>query len=119
MLTPEGFFARVGAMLGFQDIDFEENKQFSRAFVLKGEDEPAIRNFFDLESLDFFSQRTAIYLEGNADCFIYLECKKREKILAGRRMSPAEIRDFMAAGYEVYAALKKRSSTLGQTNPNA
>ena len=56
-LSPEGLFSKIGAAIGFQDIDFDEHSEFSKSFVLKGEDEPAIRNFFDRDKLEFFAQR--------------------------------------------------------------
>ena len=45
-LTREGLLHRVGAALGFQDIDFDEDPEFSKRFVLKGDDEHAIREIF-------------------------------------------------------------------------
>ena len=74
VLTPEGRLDRIMAKLGFQDIDFEESEAFSREYVLQGKDEPAIRDFFDMKTLDFFSQREGVYVEGNENTFIYLEC---------------------------------------------
>src|SRR6266487_2055298 len=43
-LSPEGWFSRLGHMFGAQDIDFPESPEFSRAYQLKGPDEPAIRS---------------------------------------------------------------------------
>jgi len=37
---------RIGKMLGGKDIDFTEDSDFSRAFVLQGEDEGAVRALF-------------------------------------------------------------------------
>ena len=45
-LKPEGFFDRIGSVLGGHDIDFAEDPEFSRACRLKGPDEPAIRETF-------------------------------------------------------------------------
>ncbi len=45
-LKPEGLFDRLGSALGGQDIDFEEDPGFSRAYRLKGPDEEAIRQTF-------------------------------------------------------------------------
>jgi len=43
---PESFFSRIGQALGASDIDFDEDPGFSRAYVLKGTDETAIRSLF-------------------------------------------------------------------------
>jgi hypothetical protein len=54
-LSPEGWFSRLGAMLGMQDIDFAESPEFSRAYRLKGPDEAAIRSLFTPEIRQFFA----------------------------------------------------------------
>ncbi len=45
-LGPESFFSRIGQALGASDIDFDDDAAFSRAYVLKGEDEAAVRTLF-------------------------------------------------------------------------
>jgi hypothetical protein len=45
-LTPEGWLTRLGNALGGQDIDFDDDREFSRAFQLKGSDVEAIRALF-------------------------------------------------------------------------
>ena len=46
LLTPEGFWARVAAYFGGQDIDFADSPEFSSAYRLRGSDEPAVRALF-------------------------------------------------------------------------
>jgi len=48
-LTPEGWLSRIGNVLGGQDIDFDDDREFSRAFQLKGTDGEAIRAAFTHE----------------------------------------------------------------------
>ena len=45
-LTPEGLLQRAASVFGYQDIDFENAPEFSKRFVLRGEDEAATRAFF-------------------------------------------------------------------------
>ncbi|HEV8303729.1 MAG TPA: hypothetical protein VGQ25_02095 [Gemmatimonadales bacterium] len=54
-LSPEGWFTRVGAVFGMQDIDFDESPEFSRAYRLKGPDEAAIRALMTPEIRHFFA----------------------------------------------------------------
>lgn len=54
VLSPEGFWSRVGQFLGMQDIDFPESPEFSKLYRLKGPDEPAIRQLFNAEIRRFF-----------------------------------------------------------------
>jgi len=49
-LRPQNLFDALGKLLGGQDIDFAEDPEFSRAFVLQGEEEGAIRSRFDRPS---------------------------------------------------------------------
>ncbi|MCC6725933.1 MAG: hypothetical protein IT258_15600 [Saprospiraceae bacterium] len=44
LMKPEHFFHRLGNWLGLeQDIDFEEHPEFSRNYLLQGEDEARVR----------------------------------------------------------------------------
>ena len=99
-LSPEGLFNKIGAAIGFQDIDFDEHSEFSKSFVLKGEDEPAIRHFFDRDKLEFFTQRKESYIETAHSFFIYTR---------GGRKKPEQIRAFLKEGYSVYTALGGQS----------
>jgi len=54
-LRPESFFHKIGAAIGMQDIDFEEHADFSDNFVLTGDDEQLVRQFFDNGLLNEFA----------------------------------------------------------------
>jgi hypothetical protein len=45
-LTPEGWMSRLGNVFGTQDIDFDDDPAFSRAFQLRGDDEHRVRALF-------------------------------------------------------------------------
>ncbi len=99
-LWSEGLLAKLGAMMGAQDIDFDEHPEFSKSFVLKGDDVPAIRDFFDVEKLDFFAERRGAYIETAPNLFIYFR---------GKRRKPEQIRELMTDGYTAYAVFGGRS----------
>ena len=99
-LRPEGFFDRVGSALGLQDIDFESHAEFSKAFVLQGQDEGAVRAFFDTELLDFFTEKQGSYVESVPGVFIFFR--------GGGRRKPQQIREIMDEGFAVYTALTQR-----------
>ena len=44
---PERFYHRFAAMFGFEDIDFEQYPEFSKAYRLKGENEDSVRKIFN------------------------------------------------------------------------
>lgn len=99
-LRPENFFDWFGSMMGFQDIDFEEHAEFSKMFVLQGEDEQAIRDFFDIPLLDFFAQHPGIGFECKPGKFIYFRGGKTAKV--------DSLKEFLAEGYQVYSAFIER-----------
>lgn len=56
-LRPENFFHRVAGAFGYQDIDLERHPDFSRAFVLRGEDVAGIRDAFTDDVVAFFDSQ--------------------------------------------------------------
>ena len=52
-LSPENFLHRVAEAFGYQDLDFPENEEFSKLYLLRGPDEPAIRKLFRSDVLAF------------------------------------------------------------------
>ena len=73
-LRPEGIFDRLGEAIGWEgsrDIDFDQHPEFSKSFVLNGDNEPTMRNFFDREKLDFFAQRKEACIEAMGSLLIF------------------------------------------------
>ncbi|MFP6574031.1 MAG: hypothetical protein VB912_02690 [Pirellulaceae bacterium] len=100
-LKPEGFFDKTGAAIGFQDIDFDENPEFSKLFTLKGDDEVAIRKFFDAGMLQEFVKHQGVAVESAHGLFIYYQTGRKK---------PEEIQPFMTDGYAIYSAFADRLS---------
>lgn len=44
-LSPENFFHKIATAFGYQDIDFPEDPEFSKRWLLRGRDEAAVREF--------------------------------------------------------------------------
>jgi hypothetical protein len=102
-LQPEHFLHKFVQVLGYQDIDFESNPGFSKAFLLRGSDEARIRAVFDDEVLELFERTTGVCVEGDGDRLIYFR--------SGKRVEPTNIRSFMDEGFKVYMAFRSRTST--------
>lgn len=102
-LSPEHFFHRIGAIFGYQDINFDTHPSFSKQFLLRGPEEDQIRTFFSPTRLEYFESHPGISIEANGDRFILFRASKRIK--------PEEVRSFMEQGFEVYSQLKEE--TLG------
>jgi hypothetical protein len=63
LLAPENVFHKIGAVFGYQDIDFDSSPDFSSHYLLRGPDEMAIRSAFSADALAFFGQRQGWHVE--------------------------------------------------------
>jgi len=61
-----------------QGIDFEKHPEFSDSFVLTGNDEQAVRSFFDEKLLDLFVQHKGTCVESAPGVFIYFRNGRRK-----------------------------------------
>ena len=101
-MRPEGFWDKVGGAFGMQDVDFDEHEDFSSKFLLKGEDEVAVRALMDRELLDFFADRPDLCCEGRPGMFLYYRRYKR--------VAPEAhlLESFLEEGMMVFLALMER-----------
>jgi len=100
IVRPEGFIDRIGSAMGFQDIDFEQHPAFSRMFVLQGENETAIRAFFDKRVMDLFVTRRDALVEAGGSMLTF-----RKK----GRQSPDKMAEFMGEAYDFLNAFERQS----------
>ena len=93
-LRPEKLFHKIGGVLGYQDIDFKSHPKFSKTFLLRGNDEPEIRDVFKNEVLNFFESLEEISVEGGGNQLVLY----RHKV----RITPEAIEQFMDEGFQVF-----------------
>lgn len=99
-LKPEKFFHRIGNYLGLtQDIDFEEFPEFSKNYLLQGEDEELTRYIMNNELLQFFSLNKGWYIEG---INYYLIIYKWNTLFA-----PIHIEELIRNGKSIFEMLKE------------
>ena len=98
-LRPETIFHKIGAMFGYQDIDFDTHPDFSRQYLLRGASEEAIRGLFHEGVLCFFDEHPGLCTEGNHDRLIFYR--------ASKRVEPENIRTFMEEGFKVAGLFMK------------
>jgi len=65
-LRPENVFHKLGAVFGYQDIDFDSNEEFSKRYLLRGQDEDAIRRAFNSSALMLLSSETGWSIQATA-----------------------------------------------------
>jgi len=78
-LSKEGLFQKLVDKFSPKDIDFEDYRIFSEKYLLKGDDEQAIRKTFTPEVLCFFESDEPCYVESNGSKLIFCKPNKRIK----------------------------------------
>ena len=66
-------FDMVMAFTGYKDIDFDMYPDFSKKFLLMGDNESEIRSFFTDEIISFFENRQIYRLESNGESIIIFD----------------------------------------------
>jgi hypothetical protein len=64
VLFPESFLAKMGKLLGRADINFPESPEFSRKYILRGDDEAAIRALFTPALRQAIESQERLTIEG-------------------------------------------------------
>ncbi|TNE46056.1 MAG: hypothetical protein EP343_25150 [Deltaproteobacteria bacterium] len=100
-LDPENMFHKIGSAFGYQDIDFTTHPKFSKAYLLRGPNELAIREFFCFEVLDYFERNQGLYVEAKDGHLLFY---KRSS-----RIDPSNLTSFLMEGHETYRLLEQYS----------
>ena len=92
-LRPEGFFTKIMSAFGYQDIDFGQRPEFSNKYLLRGQDEMAIRQAFNDQLLSFFETYQGTSVDaGNNQLFVFR---------AGYRCQPQEAQNQLALALNI------------------
>lgn len=92
-LRPEGVFHKLISALGYQDIDFGNRPEFSKRYLLRGPDEPAVRNAFSDAALGFYEMNPGTSTDGGgSQLFIFRH---------GPRTPPLESQAFVNWGLAI------------------
>ena len=79
-LDKERIFHRIAGLAGFQDIDIYGHEDFSHRFLLRGNDEVAIRNFFTDRLILFFESHPYYHVESNGEAILILKGQRLASI---------------------------------------
>jgi hypothetical protein len=92
-LRPEGVIYKILTAFGYQDIDFGQRPEFSKQYILRGPDEPAIRRAFNDGLLSFYEAYPGTCTDGGGNqLFVYR---------GGYRFQPHEIQTYVGLGLKV------------------
>lgn len=100
-LQPENLFHKIAALFGYQDIDFPDHPEFSRRYLLRGDNESAIRTLFSPTIIDMFESLSATRwsVEGSGEWLLVYN--------HGCQIGPAELPQFLQATGAVAASFGK------------
>ncbi len=101
-MRPETFFHKIGAMFGYQDIDFESHPKFSKRYLVRGTDETGVRATFSRPVLDF--------LESSATPWSVETRSNWLAIYHNTRAKPPEIRQFLTDTTKIFLMFGSQSS---------
>jgi hypothetical protein len=99
-MRPESMFDRLGSVLGMQDIDFSTHPTFSKMYLLKGEDEQGIREFFDDSILSLMERKEKLCIEAVPGKMIAYS--------SNRPPSPDQLKSLFAEALEVFGVFDDR-----------
>jgi hypothetical protein len=101
-LRPENLLHKIGAAFGYQDIDFDSHPTFSKRYLLRGDDEDAVRETFNDALLSYYDQSKGLSTEAAGDTLIFYRVSKR--------VATKDIRSLMEEGFALFSLLKTQSS---------
>ncbi len=97
-LRPEHFFHKIGQVFGLQDIDFDTHPDFSKRYLLKGDDEREIRKLFDTDTLSLYESHGKLSTEAAGHRLIHYH--------ANRRVPHEKLSEFIREGVGVLTLLR-------------
>jgi carbonic anhydrase len=100
-LRPEGTWDKISNLFGGNDIDFDTHAKFSRSFVLRGENEAAVRKLFAAPVLDYYEQHPGISAEGSNDTLLFYRHRKS--------VPPEGVTQFLADAFESLSLFRGES----------
>jgi hypothetical protein len=96
-LRPERLFHRVAGVFGYQDIDLEQRPEFSRLFLLRGEDEARVRAVFSDDVAAFLERRAGACAAGAGRELLFWR--------PGRLTPPGELETLVRDGQDLAARM--------------
>jgi hypothetical protein len=98
-LVPENFIHKVLGAFGYQDIDFAQRPEFSKNYLLRGQDEPSIRQAFNDRVLAFYESYAGTCTDaGGNQLFVFR---------SGNRLEPQEIQGYVGVGLQLINLLQE------------
>jgi hypothetical protein len=97
-LRPQGAWDKISSWFKTANIDFDNRPQFSRSYLLRGENETGTRALFTEPVLDYFEQHSGQSSEGMNDMLLFYR--------PGKRVPPADVSQFLADAFEAQSLFR-------------
>jgi hypothetical protein len=98
-LAPEHFLHKIGQVFGYQDIDFTEDEEFSKRYLLRGADEAAIRRTITAQARAFLVGHPGWSLQVRGGAVALFQ--------ASRRWKPEEVPTRLAESLSILNGLAR------------
>jgi hypothetical protein len=106
-LRPESMFDKIGGVLGLQkDINLEDFPVFSRMYLLKSEQEAAVRQLFHANLVQALEKNKRICIEAAPGQVIIYNARQRRK--------PEQLKSLFAEALEFFEHLTSRASSRAE-----
>lgn len=92
-LRPENFFHKVAGVFGYRDIDLDSHPEFSRLFLLRGEQEQRVRTAFNDRVAEFFERRAGSAAAGIGRELLFWRPRRTSR--------PEEVQGFIGEALEL------------------
>jgi hypothetical protein len=79
LLFPETFLSKIGVMFGRTDVNFPDSPDFSDQYILRGQDEPALRAIFGPALRNALTPLEHLTIEGANDVLFIFRMGRRAK----------------------------------------
>jgi hypothetical protein len=98
-LRPENFMHKLISAFGYQDIDFAQRPEFSQNYLLRGQDEPAIRQVFNDRLLTFYENYGGISTDAGGNQLLLFR--------SGYQFQSHEFQNYIALALHLLALLPR------------
>lgn len=97
-LRPEHFFHKIGQAFGYKDIDIDTYPQFSKRYLLRGEDEQAVRDCFKQQTLEMLEFDPGWSIEAAGQWMVLYR--------SNRRVKPGQIGEFLEKTWTLFLSFE-------------
>lgn len=97
-LSPESWLSRIGDLLTKSDIDFADDAEFSKKFVLTGSDPAAVASFFNPVRRQALLKIKSPRIEAASHAFIFYRPR--------HRIAPSDVKTLMSEAFLLYQTFR-------------